>query len=69
MSGALDTAMLEIQGKIGKFSEIFAPQSDDTKIILAIFDALTTMMGFSVSAFFSVGKYKGHLFHSKTPGL
>jgi hypothetical protein len=56
MHSALNTAMIEIQSKIGEFSSIFAPQSDDTKIILAIFDSLTTLMGFSVSAFFSVGK-------------
>lgn len=56
MYDALNTAMIEIQSKIGELSSIFAPQSDDTQIILAIFDALTTMMGFSVSAFFSVGK-------------
>ncbi|KGO49181.1 hypothetical protein PEXP_012300 [Penicillium expansum] len=53
MYDALNTAMIEIQSKIGELSSIFAPQSDDTQIILAIFDALTTMMGFSVSAFFS----------------
>ncbi|KAJ5205421.1 hypothetical protein N7472_001869 [Penicillium cf. griseofulvum] len=35
---------------------VFAPQSDDTKIILAIFDALTVMMGFTVSAFFSIAQ-------------
>ncbi|KAJ5375562.1 hypothetical protein N7517_007568 [Penicillium concentricum] len=53
---ALDTAMLETQSKIGEFSSIFAPQSDNTKIILAIFDGLTMMMGFSVSAFFSIAE-------------
>ncbi|KAJ5972870.1 uncharacterized protein N7479_002788, partial [Penicillium vulpinum] len=53
-AGALNTAMIGIQSKIGEFSSIFAPQSDDTAMILAIFDGLTMLMGFSVSASFSV---------------
>ena len=69
MSSAIDAATIGIQSKIGEFTGIFAPQSDDTKIILAIFDALTLMMGFTVSAFYSVGKYKGHIFYSKASRL
>lgn len=57
MHDALHTAMVQVQSKVGEFSALFAPQSDDTKIILAIFDGLTTILGFSLPAMFNVGEY------------
>ncbi|OQE45970.1 hypothetical protein PENCOP_c001G01521 [Penicillium coprophilum] len=54
MYNALDTAAILVQQKIGEFTTTFSPQSDNTKMILFIFDMLTTFMGFTVSAFFSI---------------
>ncbi|KAJ5787474.1 hypothetical protein N7457_002464 [Penicillium paradoxum] len=46
--------MITIQSKVGEFSTIFAPQSDNTQMILDIFDALTTIFGFGVSGIFNI---------------
>jgi hypothetical protein len=67
MHGAIHTAMIKVQSKIGNFAATFAPQTENGKEILRIFDILTTVIGFSLPVVFNVGEYKRSYLDSKPP--
>jgi hypothetical protein len=58
MHGAIETASLEVLSKIGEFSSTFAPQQDNSKDIIRMFDIFTTVFGFGFPMMFNVGEYQ-----------